>query len=56
MPKPTVRPANTSYRGALRQSDANSNSDTHCYCHSDCHSYTYGNSNTYSPTHANAKV
>ena len=40
----------------MRHSDANSNSDTHCYCHSDCYSYPHCNGNTYSPTHANAKI
>lgn len=40
----------------MRHSDSNSNSDTHCYCHSDCYSYPHCNGNTYSATHANAKI
>jgi hypothetical protein len=58
MPKSALSPADTTYGCALRQPDANCNShaNAHCHCHRDSYSYAYRHSNTYSPTHANAKI
>jgi hypothetical protein len=63
-----VRPADTTYGRALRQSDAKSNGhdNAHCYCNSygniDTYGYAYGDINTYtysycySPTDADAQI
>ena len=58
MSKSALSRGDTTYGGALRQSDANCNShaNTHCYCYRDSYRHINTHSYSYSPTHANAKI